>query len=290
MGILGAARHGQGWNNGAKSRHFRPCARTGLATVQAVNHPARPCCVRIPPLGLLLHAVLLLCALVGVAGAAHAQTAAGKAIDTDVAERVRALVSANLQVPAVAQPSMRLAIEVGRLDPRLQLAPCRRVEPQLPPLSALWGRTRIGLRCVEGDRNWQVWLPVEVKVFAPALVSARPLAAGTVLGAEHLQQIEVDWAAQTQPPLARSDELIGRTLGRAVPAGQALRSADLRQRQWFAAGDTVTVRARGDGFTVSGEGQALGHGIEGQSVRVRTESGRVLSGRPVADHQVEVQL
>jgi flagella basal body P-ring formation protein FlgA len=72
--------------------------------------------------------------------------------------------------------------------------------------------------------------------------------------------------------------------------GQAVRAADLRLRQWFAAGDTVRVLARGDGFSVSGEGQALGAGIEGQSVRVRTESGRVLTGLPVAAHQVEVVL
>ncbi len=233
---------------------------------------------------------VMLCAGVAALVTAQAQTVADKAIDPAVAERLRELVSANVQLPATAAASMRVAIEVGRLDPRLQLAPCRRIEPQLPPLGALWGHTRVGLRCVEGDKKWQVWLPVDVKVFAPALVSTRPLAAGTVLGSEHLQTMEVDWAAQTQPPLARAEELIGRTLARALPAGQALRSADLRQRQWFAAGDTVTVRARGDGFSVSGEGQALGHGIEGQTVRVRTESGRVLSGKPVAAHQVEVLL
>jgi flagella basal body P-ring formation protein FlgA len=82
----------------------------------------------------------------------------------------------------------------------------------------------------------------------------------------------------------------GRTLGRALQPGQGLRATDLRQRQWFAAGDTVQVLARGNGFAVSGEAQALNPGIEGQPVRVRTESGRVLTGTPVADRRVEVLL
>ena len=48
--------------------------------------------------------------------------------------------------------------------------------------------------------------------------------------------------------------------------------------------------AAGSGFSVSGEGQALAAGVEGQTVRVRTESGRVVSGLPVAERLVEVAL
>ena len=64
----------------------------------------------------------------------------------------------------------------------------------------------------------------------------------------------------------------------------------LRRRRWFAAGDTVRLVAQGRGFSVSGEAQALGPGLEGQVVRVRTDSGRVLSGLAVGHNRVEVQL
>jgi flagellar basal body P-ring formation protein FlgA len=111
-----------------------------------------------------------------------------------------------------------------------------------------------------------------------------------VLAAEHLQVAEVDWAAATQPPHQRLQDLVGRTLSRALSPGDAVRSTDLRVRQWFAAGETVQVLARGPGFAVSGEGLALNPGLEGQVVRVRTESGRVLTGRPVAERRVEVNL
>ena len=215
---------------------------------------------------------------------------AESSIEAALSERVRGLVGPAVPLPAHAGSRARVSVEIGKLDPRLRLAPCRRIEPQLPAQGSLWGRTRIGLRCVEGERPWQVWLPVVVKVHAPALVPVRPMAAGTVLAAEHLQVAEVDWAAESQAPLVRAEDLIGRTLGRALQPGQALRQGDLRQRQWFAAGDTVQVRARGDGFVVAGEAQALGHGLEGQPVRVRTESGRVLTAVPVAERQVEVLL
>lgn len=245
-----------------------------------------------------LRPILLLSALLAAAAQAQTQTAAPAepTLESAVAERVRGLVGLNVNLPAGSSANAgsagkaRIEIEVGKLDPRLRLAPCKRIEPQLPPSGQLWGRTRIGLHCVEGERPWRVYLPVTVKVFAPALVPVRALAAGTVLMAEHLHAAEIDWAADGQAPLNRAEVLVGRTLGRAVQAGQAVRPGDLRLRQWFAAGDTVQVLARGEGFAVSGEGQALGAGLEGQTVRVRTESGRVLTGLPVAERRVEVLL
>jgi flagella basal body P-ring formation protein FlgA len=92
------------------------------------------------------------------------------------------------------------------------------------------------------------------------------------------------------PPVLDAAQLLGRQLARPLPAGAAVRLADLKQRQWFAAGDTVQLMARGQGFSVGGEGLALGPGVEGQPVRVRTDNGRVLSGQAVGRNRVEVQL
>jgi flagellar basal body P-ring formation protein FlgA len=190
----------------------------------------------------------------------------------------------------LAPGAMRVEIEPGRLDPRLRLAACAQIEAFLPPGARAWGRTRVGLRCVQGPTPWTVYLPVTVKVLAPAWVLADALPAGTVLQAEQLRQAEVDWAAAAAPAVADVSMLVGRTLGRALAGGAAVRSSDLKQRQWFGSGDTVQLVARGSGFSVTGEGQALSPGIEGQTVKVRIENGRVLSGLAVGHNRVEVQL
>ena len=52
----------------------------------------------------------------------------------------------------------------------------------------------------------------------------------------------------------------------------------------------VRIVAAGRGWRIHGEGQALNPGVEGQAVRVRTESGRIVSGMAVAERQVEVAL
>ncbi len=186
--------------------------------------------------------------------------------------------------------SARVTVELGQADPRLRLAPCQRAEPQLLPGMRLWGRSRIGLRCVEGSSRWNVSLPLTVRVFAPALVAASPLDAGTTLSVEHLRLAEVDLAAEPGAVYTEPTSLVGRCLARPVQAGEALRSGSLKQRQWFAAGTQVKVQVRGAGFAVAGEGQALGQGVDGQDVRVRFENGRTVTGRAVGEREVEVLL
>lgn len=197
-----------------------------------------------------------------------------------------ALTRQNVQVPAGA----RVEVLPGELDPRLKLAPCARIEPHLPAGSRPWGRTRVGLRCVSGPVRWNVYLPLTVRIWAPAVVAASDLSAGHTLVASNLTLAEVDLAASNSPIHTVAADVVGRTLATALSAGSALRADALRQRQWFQAGETVTVVAQGAGYAVSGEGQALGHGLEGQPVRVRTDSGRILTAMPVGTRRVEIAL
>jgi len=146
------------------------------------------------------------------------------------------------------------------------------------------------LRCTDATTRWNVFLPVRVDVFGPALVADAPLPAGHVLAAADLRSAEVNLAATPTTPLAREELAVGRALARPLQAGAALQAIDLRPRQWFAAGDSVRLVAGGSGWRIQGEGQALAAGVEGQSVRVRTESGRVVNGVAVAERLVEVNL
>lgn len=182
----------------------------------------------------------------------------------------------------------RVEIEVGTLDPRLRLAPCDQIEPYLPANARLWGRSRIGIRCLQGPTRWNVYLPVTVKVFAPALVATRALPAGTLLAEGDLAQAEVDLAEDSSNALFQPALAIGRTIDRPLPAGRSLRQSHLKPRQWFAAGEVVQVVAQGPGFRVAGEGQALTPGTEGLPVRIRTESGRILTAQAVGERRVEV--
>lgn len=187
-------------------------------------------------------------------------------------------------------PQPRVEVVVGALPTHLKLAPCSQVQPYLPSGSRPLGRSRIGLRCGQGAAHWNVSLPVTVRLWAPSLVAAGALPTGTVLEARHLATAEVDLAERADPAIGSAAAAIGRTLQRSLAAGDAVRSADLKTRQLFATGDTVRLVAIGTGYAVSSEGQAMGPGLEGQNARVRTDSGRIVTGVATGERRVELPL
>jgi flagellar basal body P-ring formation protein FlgA len=233
----------------------------------------------------LLCAALALCA-----GLAVAQDGA-PVLDASHLSQARELVlQAAQSMPSNQLGAARVEVNVGQLDPRLRLAPCRRTEAYLPAGQRALGRTRVGLRCLEGSTLWNVTLPVTVSVIAPGMVAREALPAGTVLQAHHLQLAEIDWGMEPGRAHADHHALLGRELGRALNRGNTVLTGDLKSRQWFAAGETVKVLARGAGYQVSTDGEALSPGLEGQAVRVRTSGGRIVTGRASGDRQVEVML
>jgi flagella basal body P-ring formation protein FlgA len=213
-----------------------------------------------------------------------------QAFGADAAQAVQRIADDAARAAGAAMPGARVDVRVGRLDPRLKLAPCETVRPYLPPNTRLWGQARIGLRCESGPVHWNVWLPVTVSVHARALVAARAMPAGTLLEAADLRLAEVDLAAGPGTALLDAAVAVGRPLARALPVNTPLRSTHLKARQWFAAGDSVRLVAVGEGYAVSGEGQALGPGLDGQAVRVRTGTGRIVTGVAAGERRVEVAL
>lgn len=188
------------------------------------------------------------------------------------------LQGALAQTQAQQSMPLRMEVQVGKLDPRLNLAPCLRVEPYLPSGSKLWGRTRIGMRCVEGAKPWNVFMPVTIRAFGPAWVLVNNVSMGEVLTHEHAMQSEVDWAESPHSIIALPDDWVGQTAARNLTAGMALRQTMVKAPEIFKPGAGVKVLVQGSGFAVTSSGKALESGSAGQNVRVRMENGRTVIG------------
>jgi len=240
-------------------------------------------------------ALLLLCGLVtapepilaqspsALAAPAALQISSGG--ESAAADPVRAFVQRSL--PAT-QTGTRVEVTVGQLDPRLRLAPCSRIEPYLLAGTRLWGRTSIGVRCLEGAQ-WSVTLPVTVSVFGPAVVAAEPLPAGSSAALAAVRIEEAELTRESGTPVTDPSQMLGRSLIRPIAAGQVLRLEHLKTQPTVAAGDPVRIEMLGRGFVVQAEGQALMAGAEGQSIRARTENGRIVAGT-LRGRTVEIRI
>lgn len=185
---------------------------------------------------------------------------------------------------------LRMEVTVGALDSRLRLASCSRVEPYIPVGTRLWGRTRLGLRCIEGLGKWNVFLPVTIKAIGRAWVMRRDVTPGTVLGEADVMESEVDWAEEPSPIIADPGLWVGQVAVRNLMTGQALRQNMVRPAQVFQAGAQIRIVAQGTGFQITSDGQAISPGVVGQLARVRMDNGRVMSGTVLDARTVRLEL
>jgi flagella basal body P-ring formation protein FlgA len=208
------------------------------------------------------------------------------ATSTPIPELVRTWVQQQAHAEMPAAPA-RIEVVVQAIDQRLASAPCARPEVFLPSGSRLWGRTRVGVRCPDAGA-WSVVLPVTVRIYGPALVATRPLPAQQPIAADDLREAQVEWTREAQGVVTDAAQLDNRIAIRPIATGLPIPMAALRAPQVVVQGDPVKIVGQGRGFAVTADAVALSAALDGQAVRVRTESGRILTGTARAGRVVEV--
>lgn len=178
-------------------------------------------------------------------------------------------------------------VTIGPIDPRNRLPECSTLEAFLPAGARAWGSTTVGVRCT-APIAWTIYVPVKVAVFGDYLVVSRPLQAGQLVTASDLARRHGDLASEGDGAMLDAARAIGLPARIAIAAGQPLRSDMLRIPPVVKRGEQVRVLTQGPGFSVANEGRALNDAAEGQIVRIRLGSGKVLVGTARHDGVVEV--
>jgi len=178
-------------------------------------------------------------------------------------------------------------IEVGSIDPRLNLAPCAALETTLPAGSRLWGKVNVAVRCSEPSR-WALYVQATVKVSGNYYVTAHPVQQGQTLTEADITALQGDLTSMSSGVVTELAQVLGHTSTMSLGAGIALRQDSLRLQQVVIQGQVIRLMSNGTGFRVSTDAQALNSASEGQLVKVKLNSGQVLSGVAKAGGIVEV--
>jgi flagella basal body P-ring formation protein FlgA len=213
------------------------------------------------------------------------QAPAGAAGRQNVAA-LRNVVEQFLQTQTAGLPG-EVTVKVGTIDPRTALAACPSPEAFLQPGARAWGKTTVGVRCT-APSNWTLFVQAQVNVKADYVAAALPLAQGQAIEQGQLVLVKGDIAAMPNGIITDMAQAIGRTPTVSLAAGTPLRLDGLRSKPVVQQGQAVRLTSTGNGFSVSGEGKAIGNAGEGQVVQVRTASGSVISGMAKAGGMVEV--
>ena len=197
---------------------------------------------------------------------------------------IKAAVTSFVMSQATSMPG-EVSVEIGEIDPNLTLPACPVLTPFLGPGSRLWGNSTIGVKC---EGKWTIYIPVKVRVMADVVFSARPLSQGMVVSPLDVMLRKSDLAQAPPGALTDIGEAVGKTMISSIPPGYPMRMDMLRAPLIIRTGQPVRLVSKGKGFQVTAQGVALGEASEGQSVQVRTSSGRVVSGIARPGPYVEV--
>lgn len=197
------------------------------------------------------------------------------------------LAEAFLQTQSAGQPG-KVTVKIGAVDPRLSLPACPAPEAFQQPGARPWGKTTVGVRCTAPV--WTMFLQAQVSVVADYVTAAVPLAQGQAIDASQLATMQGDIAAMPNGIITDMAQAIGRTPTVSLPAGTPLRLDSLKSKPVVQQNQAVRIVSRGENFSVSGEGKAIGNAGEGQVVQVRTPRGAIISGTARNGGIVEVTL
>lgn len=235
-----------------------------------------------------LSRTVLLFALGVGAHLTHAQNAVS-AFTPITVDSVQSWTQQEAQTQFASIKGARIQVQVGNIDSRFAQAPCAQLQFSAAHAQRLWGRSAVMARCAP-DSGWSVRIPVTVRIWAPALVAARSVSALTPIRLEDVRSAEVELTREAQGVATEFSQIDGRVSARMVNMGQPIALAALRAPQAVNQGDPVKVMGQGQGFAIATEAVAMGPALEGQIVRVRTESGRVLTGIARSGRIVEVNF
>jgi len=181
----------------------------------------------------------------------------------------------------------QVSIEAGSLDPDNQLMPCRAFDVSRPPGARIIGRSNVQVRCLD-EAGWRVYIPVHIRVKAPYLISARPIAQGQLVTEDDLASQIGDLSDLPANILTDAAIAVGMEARTSIPAGRPLRGDLLKPPTVIRQGQSVKIISRGPGFAVTNDGKALNNAVTGQVAQVRLGSGQVVSGIAQANGNVEV--
>jgi len=225
-----------------------------------------------------LHRLLyaLACVLAGLytlAARAEPATVDARAI----AALVEHSVLAQLRDAPLARGAARVEVAAGALDTRLTMAACGQPIRVAADLSRQQARVNARVSC-SAPSPWNLYVPVEIRVYRPVLVATRELRRGEPIGAADVALEERNvLAAAGAPPLTQAADVVGLNARRTIAPGTLLSAGLVELPVLVRRGDRLGVSARSGGITVQINGEALGTARLGERVRVRNlQSGRVI--------------
>ena len=186
----------------------------------------------------------------------------------------------------------RIQAKAGELDHRLRLNPCEAALAGEVTGGNPRGRKRVSVlvKC-PSPRPWKIHVAVQLTVFEPVVVAARPLTRGQTLKEGDIILTERETGQLEYGYLTRVEDALGMALRRPLSQGDTLSPGVLDAPVLVQRGQNVTLVVKSGGLNVSVNGVAMEAGGAGDVINVQNlSSKRQVQAVVRSEKSVEVLL
>ncbi|HSH87792.1 MAG TPA: flagellar basal body P-ring formation chaperone FlgA [Methylophilus sp.] len=185
----------------------------------------------------------------------------------------------------------KVNIEIQPLDNRIRVADCDMMEAFAVQGTRLWGKTHIGIRCLQTvTKPWTLYVQADVQVWGEYAVTGLPVSQGAPVQASDIVMQNGDLTKLPAGIITDLAMLEGKKASMNMPLGTVLRPELLKAMPVIMQGQMVQLNSRGDGFVISADGTAMQTANVGQVVDVKVSSGQVIKGVAQSSGKVDVRF
>ncbi len=209
---------------------------------------------------------------------------------SDIHTRVYQTVRQYVESQTLGYPG-KVNIEIQPLDSRIRIAECDVMEGFTVQGARLWGKTNVGVRCVQSaTKPWTLYVQADVQVWGDYAVTALPLSQGSPLQPTDVVMQNGDLTKLPTGIITDLSMLEGKKTLLNMPLGTVLRPDLLKAMPVIMQGQTVQLSSSGEGFVITADGTAMQTANVGQVVNVKVSSGQVVKGVAQANGKVDVRF
>lgn len=185
----------------------------------------------------------------------------------------------------------QVKIEIQPLDTRIRIAECGLMEGFTVQGARLWGKTHIGVRCLQSEtKPWTLYVQADVQVWGEYAVTALPVGQGAAVQSSDVVMQSGDLTKLPAGIITDVGMLAGKQAALNLPLGTVLRPELLKSIPVIKQGQTVQLHSLGEGFVITADGTAMQTANVGQVVDVKVSSGQIVKGVAQASGKVNVQF
>lgn len=193
--------------------------------------------------------------------------------ELETQESLSQAVTSFIQPQIESLNASRVDIDIGSIDPRLRLKKCP--EPhEMEQLGnkGLSGKVNIRVRCPSA--SWGIFIPVEIRIFEPVVVSRATLPRGSLISRHLLTLREVESSSLNYSYFRDIDQVAGTEATKPIQANSVIFTNMVQAADAVRKGDEVIIKAQVGPLFVRIKGLALQDGAIGEQIQVRNIQSR----------------